>query len=324
VQRLNALDGLRFLAALVVALAHLALPLFGPQRASFPSPLQQQLILLFNGGAAVAVFFLISGFCIHLPYTQGEKLSLRAFYLRRFLRLGIPLLVWLPLAWVLDERKTSWGVLWSLWAELIYYLLYPLLRRAITLWSWSVVYCLALSAAAGVLLLSESKQGCNDYGALAWILGLPIWLLGVRLADQWLTLSATSPPSALALWGLRLALALAGWLASLLHWRGISDGWALNAFAVLAWYWLYQELVRAQQHPFPGWLVAAGAWSYSYYLVHTGIGTTVPRLLGLGIPQDSLAANAAGHLGALVGAYLFGRFVEKPAHRMARRLSTVK
>lgn len=326
--RLPVLDAIRFLAAAVVALAHFGLPVldsFWITRHTVPNFPQQVLIFFLNGGSAVMVFFVLSGFCIHLPYVGERPLNLREFYLRRFLRLGIPLLVWAPFLLIVKEPKLSVGVLWSLWAELIYYALYPLLRRVIQLWLWELVYLSAVVGAIVVLLTFPPQQICGLYSpAVAWVLGLPVWLLGVRLAEQWPKLKTLKPLGAPALWALRLSLFLVAWVASLLSWRGVSDGWTQNVFGVLAAYWLGQELVAAQSRTVPQWLVAAGGMSYSYYLIHSGVGYSVAGLLGLGAPLERPVANVVAHTTALLAAYGFARWVEKPAHALARRLSISK
>jgi len=53
---------------------------------------------LWNAPAAVIVFFVISGLCIHLPFARSlESPHLGAFYSRRLLRLLIPIAVTIPL-----------------------------------------------------------------------------------------------------------------------------------------------------------------------------------------------------------------------------------
>lgn len=316
-RRLPVLDGLRFLAALVVVISHLGVPFLSPARGVVPSLGQQLVMLFFNGPAAVMVFFILSGFCIHLPFVGERPLELRAFYLRRVLRLVLPLALWLPIALVLKERSLSLASLWSLWAELIYYALYPALRLAIRRVGWTAVYGVALAGAVAILVFSPVREGIPGYGpALAWALGLPVWLLGVHLAEQW-SARRLSPLEVGELWGVRLALAIAGWGAAVLHWKQVPDGLTLNAFAWLAAYWLGQELLRAEKHTAPAWLVAAGAWSYSLYLTHIGVGWSVVILLNLQPPF----ASALALIASLGFAWLYGRFVEAPAHALARRVS---
>src|SRR3954463_9589743 len=46
---------------------------------------------LFSGPAAVIVFFVISGFCIHYPFRDGRPLPLKSYYSRRYVRILIPM-----------------------------------------------------------------------------------------------------------------------------------------------------------------------------------------------------------------------------------------
>ena len=75
--RIRGLDTLRFLAAFVVVVSHIPLlPISvahsGVRIGVFLEALQRSL---FNGTAAVVVFFLISGFVIHHPYAQTTRVQ---------------------------------------------------------------------------------------------------------------------------------------------------------------------------------------------------------------------------------------------------------
>ena len=49
--------------------------------------------IAYDGVAAVIVFFVISGLCVHYPYARSGHCPLPSFFARRFLRIGIPLAV---------------------------------------------------------------------------------------------------------------------------------------------------------------------------------------------------------------------------------------
>jgi len=87
------LNVMRFISAVWAALFHMAA---SPLNKAIFSPkidwMRKWLILPFSGLAAVMVFFVISGFCIHFPYATGKPLRLPPFYLQRFTRIGLPLL----------------------------------------------------------------------------------------------------------------------------------------------------------------------------------------------------------------------------------------
>lgn len=95
-----ALEGLRALAALLVVFTH-AGELAGDRRAGWEATPARM------GDIGVAVFFVLSGFLIYLPFATahlaGERpLRARAFYWRRLLRI-------LPAYWL------ALSVLWALW-----------------------------------------------------------------------------------------------------------------------------------------------------------------------------------------------------------------
>ena len=100
-ERVAGMDSIRFIAALWVAFYHLG---FSSTFSITERVSLEQKILgaavdsLFCGPAAVIVFFVISGFCIHFPYRNGRKeLEAGTFLLRRYIRILVPLLILLHL-----------------------------------------------------------------------------------------------------------------------------------------------------------------------------------------------------------------------------------
>jgi len=100
-------EGLRGLAAVTVFLAHFGLSFFPggfntlyPGLQSSPAAdgrieavLRLPLVsILWNGNFAVCIFFVLSGFVLSKPYYSGNQLeTLRERYLKRYLRLSIPI-----------------------------------------------------------------------------------------------------------------------------------------------------------------------------------------------------------------------------------------
>ncbi len=138
--RLYRIDTLRFILALCVVCYHLRLtPFFA--HIEMPRIMRTVAYLLFNGQAAVVVFFVISGMCIHFPFRYNpEKIVLKNFYFRKFIRIGIPALLLYLISVIFGIYKSLDAVIWSLICELVYYLLYPLLLygngSAIHLYGW--------------------------------------------------------------------------------------------------------------------------------------------------------------------------------------------
>lgn len=84
---LNALDGLRGIAILMVVLHHAAVPILAAHRTDFPAALG----LLLNGWLGVDLFFVLSGFLIahHIcnRYLDGQKFQWKNYLMRRVLRI---------------------------------------------------------------------------------------------------------------------------------------------------------------------------------------------------------------------------------------------
>src|SRR5271169_5826452 len=117
--RYPVLDALRFILALWVAIGHYGVfPLFAgaDQSSSLGRFLTHAWSSIVFGTPAVIVFFVISGFCIHLPFRAKTKLPVARFYLRRYTRILIPVIGAL-LVYRLDGAKLHfWGehsILWQ-------------------------------------------------------------------------------------------------------------------------------------------------------------------------------------------------------------------
>lgn len=59
-----------------------------------------------QGWLGVPLFFVLSGFCIHLPYVREAKLDVRTYAIRRLVRLWIPLAACVPLGLALTYLHT--------------------------------------------------------------------------------------------------------------------------------------------------------------------------------------------------------------------------
>lgn len=98
-RRIGSLDGLRGVAALIVVLYHclLVTPSLWDQIAGQPVRNTAQWILAYTpirivwaGGEAVWIFFVLSGFVLVRPYLAGRHLDSGRYYLRRAIRLYVP------------------------------------------------------------------------------------------------------------------------------------------------------------------------------------------------------------------------------------------
>jgi len=321
------LDALRFFAALWVVMRHGAMPPLtaGAGKDAFSQEIARIWQGSISGPAAVILFFVVSGFCVHLPYARGKDFDLGEYVLRRFVRVLLPMFGALAL-WRLfhgmDDFADDWlrGIpAWSIVAELIYYALYPLLRQ-VPRTPWKTFFAVSFVGGFAMAALTRTHGNIN-YPAwgyhLDWVLGLPVWLLGVLLAESRLPLP--SPPA----WRIRTARGVAvalGAFTTWLAWQRIAGHHlTLNVFALYAVWWIREELGYHRTHRPAPLLEWAGTWSYSIYLTH-GLSFALYRQLRM--PFLGHLADWILKMGFVLGlAWIFHRLVERPSHALAQGLA---
>ncbi|MBA2350663.1 MAG: acyltransferase family protein [Burkholderiales bacterium] len=335
--KIRGLDSIRFVCALFVVIYHIgAAPIFGDSPDGLARVLTGLLREMFNGPAAVIVFFVISGFCIHYPHRNGAPVLLGAFYTRRLLRIGLPMLIvmWASEYAGVQREVMQHGIVWSLIAEIIYYLIYPLLLILQRRFGWqrlivvafAIAWSLALALPDSGTQAFETLAEPGDYAAygsaLNWLIGLPCWLLGCLLAERSDALPSTYTAN---IWFFRLGIIAASYAAVILRWHlpgvSISYPWSLNVFAILAYFWLRREIVFSRRHAPLASLEWAGTWSYSLYLTHLPCALIAGKVLATVGTGHAITDNLATLAAALLGAYLCFLVIERPAHRLAAGIS---
>ncbi|SEB93731.1 Peptidoglycan/LPS O-acetylase OafA/YrhL, contains acyltransferase and SGNH-hydrolase domains [Paramicrobacterium humi] len=361
-ERLRALDGLRGVAAVVVLIHHsllinptLAAP-YADLKANQSSGSWEWWItytplhLLWEGTAAVYVFFILSGIVLALPVLRSAgQFNWRAYFPQRLIRLYAP--VWgavalavatfwisprtaeMPSVWIEQRPVAVTGgevlrdltlvtgngglasPLWSLQWEILFSLLLP-----IYIWFALKLRGHPLIAVAGCLLLIAVG------GALHAVRFLPMFAIGVVLAVALpeLTSVATrfsSGKSANMRWFLLTAL---GALMLSSHWlvaplnpapivqRGLIAVTVGGAlvFVLAALFW--HSAKQALESPVVQWLAKI---SFSLYLVHEPIVLACAFFLGPG--REPLATLVSLPLAVMLS-YLFYLAIERPSHRLAR------
>lgn len=337
--RLYAVDGIRLVAALMVAVHHYA----GSRRVDQPGnavwgrPVSEVMPTVFRlaayGWIGVEIFFVISGFVICMScWGRGP----REFFVSRVIRLypaywfaivfTTAVVVALPGVWDRLRARDILlnftmlqsgsgvdsvdGVYWTLWSELRFYLLFLAVVATGLTYRKVVVFCCAWGAAA--MLAPAAHFGpltlaANPEGAWFFIAGLALYLMH-RFGQD------------LLLWGI-LAMAwlmgqrqlgvriddfehVSGWRGSVVLFTGfllVMVAIALGATDRLRW----------------RWLATAGTLTYPLYLLHYVAGTTViNRLQGT---MDARLLVATVIAGFLLLSRLVHRFVERPLARVLKR-----
>ena len=316
--RVLGLDSLRFVCALWVTFNHVG---FGEV------PLRKDVFIewavrgvlgsLFNSPAAVIVFFLISGFCIHLPFSKGRDLHLAAYVSRRVIRIMVPLLAIGPLGKLVGIPMTlmSQGILWSVICELVYYLLYPALRKLKTWVGWRNFILISFVGSFIVILNRKELLNYPESISTDWLLGLPCWLLGCLLAETWGGREAISKKK---MWQWRLSVwAISSFTVVLRFHASLGYPITLTFFSVLAYFWLRNEIPFSQKN-FPiTWLEKLGQASFSLYLCHYPAAAIQEFIFPINHTHHILIDYFFVALVTIVFYFSF----EKPGHRLAQWVS---
>ncbi len=325
---INGLDSIRFVLALIVFLSHLQnYPAIYLK--SFDSTFFKWIGIavnhLFLGPGAVIAFFIISGFVIHYPLKQ-KPLDVKTFLIRRWLRISLPLIVVVLISVYFD--MFGYIPIWSLYCELIYYTIYPFLRRSGISWkiqfliSFVIALVVIVTSAGGEIssmLALENINYSGSYAAtgdlLTWIVGLPCWLLGVIIAEN--IDSKNEIVSMVKINIIRgvvlfVAMIIVGLKAHLF----ISYIITLNFYALLLAYWLEKEIIFFRNRAAIPLLEYGGKFSYSLYLLHALSITFLAMILDLNIATYFLYIFLS-----LLIAFLFYKLVEEPSHRLSKYMA---
>ena len=324
-KRVLPISSIRFVLATWVAISHFGIPLLHEhQQGKILWALRALLNNAFDGPAAVIVFFVISGFCIHFPNRKTlEVRSWKLYYARRYLRILIPMTVAIALSIPL---KMEFGlftdsILWSLLCEEIYYFLYPALLILRDRIGWRNLMALAWIFAFLTVLTNPHAKDYPSYGpALNWLLGLPCWLLGCRLAER-LDSTAVIPITLNRLWMWRAGAWGLSVLASALRFHSpLGFPWTFDLFAIYWTWWLEREIryYHTAVHEPP--LENLGEASYSIYLTHTH-GQAILNILSFAKSLSPALAWLAEVILCGTFATVFYWLVERPSHRLARRVA---
>jgi len=331
--RIGGLDSIRFICGLSIVIFHYGGFVPAPYLENYHGLLgmvtRGLMGSLFNGPAALIVFFVISGFGIHFASRKSLTVNVPSFWSRRFIRAGGPALIAFFL-WIWSGVKLSPvepGPFWSLICEIEYYLFYPLLlvlRRRFGWWPLILVAQIFAYSLAFAHLPDIQKWygGYAAFGPWNWIMGLPCFLVGCWLAESFQRFPA---PSTALMWLVRGCVFALTVVIEIVRFHSasvyFSNPFTLNIFAMVACFWLGLEVAYRRKHPAPRVLEWAGNWTYSLYLVHPA----VPGILGMLAFLYPILTSIGGSIFAIscavVVAYPFHLAVEAPFYRLAINVS---
>jgi peptidoglycan/LPS O-acetylase OafA/YrhL len=308
------------------------------------------LHLVWAGGEAVLVFFVLSGLVLAMPAARGAIIDWRAYYPQRLLRLYLPTIAAAVFAYALIRavsRKpiphASWWLsahpatasvtdvlsdasilrgtvfvnpaFWSLQWEVVFSLLLPLfLILLVRVRRWPLARVVAL---LGLIALGD----ITGHASLRY---LPIFGLGVVMAQQIKELDRLGQrfngyhvAQRAAVVAGALLLVVSQWWLIALHHGGIdrNTGAVVGACLVV---WLFACTASSTRLGTRSGVAWLGKRSFSLYLVHEPIVVTIAYLLH-GRP-NVIAVLALSLPLSLFAAELFGRAVEMPSHRLSREV----
>ncbi len=330
---ITGLDTIRFVLAIVVLLGHANV--FGPLENINNDSLLFRLCKLFVsnsfvGITAVIAFFVISGLVIHYPYRNGKKINLPEYFVKRYLRVGIPMIIVAIMAYWLKVDPSDLPF-WSLYCELIYYTLYPLVLWIMAKYKWSIenvitgafiisYLFLFIHGQDVVAFLTQSKSRALSYHYMGiywtWLLGFPCWLLGVRIAAKYDEIKADAISEKRILW-IRLVTFGSSVFCSIAHFHlSLSYTISMGLFSLLASFWILNEIKYWSNRKSISFLENGGKWSYSLYLCHM---FPIAYVRYHGGTTHFLIAFAQV-VSALIISYVFYLLIEKPSHSLLRKI----
>ena len=284
--------------------------------------------VIWNGPAAVIVFFVISGFCIHFPYRNSRKdPQWLLFCVKRSLRLFVPLAaIFIVQKIIVNDNPFNvngvnfWYSIvgWSLTSELLYYLSYPLLLKVSKMNGWVPLFTITFFSSMIIILLDYKMMDYPSYGTIGnMILGLPCWILGVLLAEEYDCLQMRKI-GFLKLNMIRFSIiGLSSLCYGFYLYFQIGFPVTLNFFALAVFIWLSFEI--SQNHIRTSkYLEWGGKWSYSIYLTHWPLYLFFNEINMISYSPRLVWVTQL--LFILTGAYCFYIIFEKTSHALIRKI----
>lgn len=310
------------------------------------------------GWVALPIFFVVSGFCIHLSYSQSKRPSVSGFYIRRFFRiypaylLGLLFFAFIfPVSRLPFTKLAHWaqfgahlfqvhnwfetslyainGSYWTIAIEVQLYILFPLLLLYARRFSYA--WLLIILAAVEVSLHGFSTLFCYHDGHFppAWLRGSPFfycfsWGIGAAMADAYIkgekfTIAKVHP----------LIWLIPGLLTGANRCYEFSFTFFALGTASIIWRCIVSGWGKERKSYLGRFIRRTGLYSYSIYLIHS------PIMLALALGYEAwfpgieknpfliyLAGASAFVIFFPVSALMY-YWVEKPGIELGKRLLRV-
>jgi peptidoglycan/LPS O-acetylase OafA/YrhL len=360
--KLPGLDVLRGFAALGVAWFHSRVDLWVGFKAIHADPasystfdwaLSYFSLPVSQMGGVVMLFFVLSGFCIHLPIaSKNRSPNWRAYAVRRFLRIYpaylivlllclLAAVIWFGVSgdqsgelnvyaasavmaqnWLFGGRQIAINPsLWTIPVEVEAYIFYPML-----LWIWrrqGLVAACALTLAMTVIGVIFFAFGHDQATSTFFKYGV-IWSSGAWLAEVYSRgrLPGWTKWHFMGIIGtavVTMMLGLAGMNVFYLHY-----GWALCSFLLLLWVLGPGATAFSSNQRWVQPLVFTGSVSYSLYLIHFPLFKLAGAawIQHYGSKPESFLVPTLATVLVVPMAWVFYRLIELPFHELARKLGT--
>lgn len=347
---IHPIDGLRALAVMAVLCSHFNLHLSRTlgydDTFIYSNPVSRFLEL---SGYGVNIFFCISGFMLVMPFAKHyllnhDPVSLKKYYLRRFVRIEPPYLIVLTAFFVFlvlfmqqsfreqlphyissvfyshnlvyGRRSTINPVAWTLEIEIQFYMLLPLLAKLFTIRNLTIrrLVFICLIALGGFLYASYDaffEQYHLQYSIIAY---LPVFVMGFLLADIYIYHHHLFIRSSF-LWDI---FAIVGFLSILFCSGSVLyyEQWMEYG----GYFLLFAGTFRGKILPLiftKKWVMVIGTMCYSIYLLHYALvylilNNLTAQWLLHNYYQDVLLQGILVIPSVLIISALFYWFVEKP------------
>lgn len=336
-QRLEHIDSLRGIAAILVVISHFIIPIIGEENTF-------ALSHVFDvGKIGVSIFFMISGFVI--PYSLTNKqTSLSRFFISRFFRLypayWVSLIIFLFSSLIVDEKvypvnqiianitmfQTALhfpdivGAYWTLFIELIFYFLCVALFLFKKIDNNSFKFKTAIIFIVFAIVLSYIRWTTNRSLPVALPLALALMIFGGFWRET--ILNKNKEAKAFSRY-LLLALILSIPIISYLAYGDVSGHairYTFTYYFSIAFFCILTTNFKITTTP----IVALGAISYSMYIIHPSILIFVNHISKEASTSEQYLFGVLGVITTIPISYLVYSFIEKPGIKLGKRMINLR